>query len=398
MKVTQVYQLLNTTTQEVLGESVVVAEDLTNVVDVGVAVFDANAVDNFVKSLVDHIGKMVFVDRVYQGAAPSVLMDGWEYGAVLQKVSLSKLPEAEENESWGLVDGQSYDVNVFYGTSVENKFFSKRVTFEIPISIAEKQVKSAFNTAQQMNSFMSMIYTGIENSMTLKLESLITRTINNMIAMTIQGAKATNAINLLALYNASHTEQLTAAQSVTNPDFLRFASYHIALTKSRMSRMSTLFNVGGKERFTPADRLHIVMLSEFSEGANVYLQSDVYHNEFTSLPNGIEKVPYWQGSGTDYGFASTSKINVTTAGGTVEQSGILAVMFDRDALGVANMDRRVTTNWNAKAEFWNNYYKYDAGYFNDTNENFVLFYVADANEASVNALDGTTMAKARARK
>jgi hypothetical protein len=143
-----------------------------------------------------------------------------------------------------------------------------------------------------------------------------------------------------------------------------------------------LFNVGGKARFTSADRLHIVLLSEFAKAAQTYLYSDTYHNEFVKLPN-AETVPYWQGSGKTYAFADTATIKTTkTVEGTAVNttiSGILGVMFDRDSLGVCNLDRRVTTSYNAKAEFFNNFYKFDAGYFNDTNENFVVFYVADSD-------------------
>ena len=85
----------------------------------------------------------------------------------------------------------------------------------------------------------------------------------------------------------------------------------------------------------------------------------------------------WQATGKDYAFEDVSKIDVTSASGAhVSVSGVLGVMFDRDALGVTNLDKRVTTNYNAKAEFFNNYYKFDAGYFNDTNENFVVFFIA----------------------
>ena len=150
----------------------------------------------------------------------------------------------------------------------------------------------------------------------------------------------------------------------------------IAMYSDRLEVISTLFNVGGTEKFTPKDRQRIVMLSEFKRSADVYLQSDTFHDEFTRLPSS-DSVTYWQGSGTDYSFASTSAIDVKTpSGDTVSATGILGVIFDRDALGVTNMDRRVTTNYNPKAEFWNEWHKMDAGYFLDLDENFVVFYVA----------------------
>ena len=388
MKVTQVYELLNSVTKEILGETDIVKEDLSNVVDVGVAIFDNTSIDNYVKSLVDHIGKVIFVNRPYAGTAPSVLMDGWEFGAVLEKIQ-ADIPEATENESWELEDGRSYDPNIFYKPSVSAKFFQKRVTFEVPMSFTEKQVKSSFSSAEQLNSFMSMLYNAVDKSMTIKLDALIMRTINAMTGETIHaeyGAAAlsskstTKAINLLYLYNNGPNaggSALTAAKAMTDPDFIRFAVREMNITRARLSKINTLFNVGGKARFTPNDMLKTVMLADFKESADVYLQSDTFHDEYTRLAP-ADLVPYWQGPGDDgFDLNDITAINLTTpSGDDVSATGILCVMFDRDALGVANLDRRTTSNYNPKAEFYNNWFKSDAGYFADLDENYVVFFVA----------------------
>lgn len=383
MTVAQIYDIINPITKEILGETAVVNEDLSNIVDIGKELFDATDVDNYVKSLVNHIGRVVFVNRPYSGSAPSVLMDGWEYGSVLEKIS-AELPEATENESWELTDGASYDPNIFYKPKVSAKFFNKRVTFEIPMSFTEKQVKESFSTASQLNGFLSMLYNAVDKSMTIKIDSLVMRTINNMIAETLHNfspsgdytGTGVRAVNLLKLYNDDKGTTLTAEKSIKDPDFIRFASYIMGLYMERLSKISSLFNIGGKDRFTSRDLLHVILLSDFAKASDSFSMSSTFHNEFVALPKG-EIVPYWQGSGTDYSFTSVSSINVKTASGdTVNASGIIGVMFDRDALGVTNLDRRVTTNYNPKAEFFSNWYKFDAGYFNDMNENFVLFYVA----------------------
>ncbi len=384
MEVKQIYTLINTVTEEVLGKSALVAEDLGNIVDVGTEIFNASALDKYVKSLVNHIGKVVFVNRPYTGGAPSVLMDDWEYGSVLEKIT-AELPAASENESWELEDGQSYDPNIFYKPIVSAKFFNKRVTFEIDMSFTEKQVKQSFSSAEQLNGFLSMLYDAVDKSMTVKLDALIMRTINNMIGETvnadfgsssISGGSGIKAVNLLYMYNQQYSQSLTAAAALTDPDFVRYAAYIIGLYSSRMSKISSLFNVGGKDRFTPSDMLHIVMLADFRKAASVFLQSDTFHDELVTLPR-ADEVPYWQGSGTGYAFADTGKVYVKTASGDdVTVTGVLGVMFDRDALGVTNIDRRVTTHYNEKAEFYNNFYKFDAGYFNDLNENFVVFFAA----------------------
>lgn len=390
MQVTQVYNILNDITHEILGESAVVNEDLSNVVEIGESFQNASGLDNFVRSLNDHIGRMVFVDRVYGGRAPRVLMDGWEYGSILEKVRAT-MPEATENESWELENNTSYDPNVFYKPSVSVKFYNKKVTFEIPISLTERQVKSAFSNATQLNAFFSMIQTAIQNSMTVKLDALIMRTINAGIGETLAdafplggyGTGSTNrAVNLLYLYNSQFNAggtPLAAADALSSKDFLRFAAYHLMLYSDRLEVISTLFNVEGTEKFSPKDRQRIVLLSEFKRAADVYLQSDTFHDELTRLP-ASDSVTYWQGSGTGYAFSSTSALDIKTpTGKTVQASGILGVIFDRDTLGVANLNRRVTTNYNPKAEFWNEWHKMDSGYFLDLSENMVVFYIADAS-------------------
>lgn len=396
MDVKQIYTLINSVSGEVLGKTDIVTEDLTGIVDLGKEVFNQNAVDNYVKSLVNHIGKVIFVNRPYAGKVPSVLMDAWEFGSVLEKIS-ADVPEAEENDTWNLTDGTSYDQDVFHKPTVTAKFFNSKVTFEVPVSITERQVKESFSNAAQLNGFISMIYAAVEKSMTIKADALIMRTINNMIAETVladaqafgataagdmagadlASASTARCVNLLKLYNdkTGESTKLTAAKAITDPDFIRFASYVMGTYADRLQSISTVFNVGGKERFTPKDMLHVVLLSDFAKAAQTYLYSDTFNRGDVLLPQ-AETVPFWQGSGQNYEFASTGNINIKESGGkAVEISGVLGVMFDRDALGVCNLDRRVTTNYNAKAEFFNNYYKFDAGYFNDTNENFVVFFI-----------------------
>lgn len=395
MEVKQIYTLINSVSGEVLGRTDIVAEDLTGIVDLGTEVFNQNAVDNYVKSLVNHIGKVIFVNRPYAGKVPSVLMDAWEFGSVLEKIS-ADVPEAEENDTWNLTDGQTYSQDVFHKPTVTAKFFNSKVTFEVPVSITERQVKESFSNAAQLNGFISMIYAAVEKSMTIKADALIMRTINNMIAETVladadafggvagdltgadlSSASTARCVNLLKLYNDKTGAEtpLTAAKAITDPDFIRFASYVMGTYADRMQSISTVFNVGGKERFTPKDMLHVVLLSDFAKAAQTYLYSDTFNRGDVLLPQ-AETAPFWQGSGKNYEFADTGHITVKeSTGKSVEISGVLGVMFDRDALGVCNLDRRVTTNYNAKAEFFNNYYKFDAGYFNDTNENFVVFFI-----------------------
>ena len=381
MKVTQIKDLVNNSLKESIGTSAVLNEDLSNVVDIGKEIFsqDDNTIDNFVHKLVDRVGLTVFNNRVYQGSAPSILASSWEYGSVLEKVDAEPM-DAEENDSWNLQNGKSYDPNIFYQPKVTAKFFNSKVTFDIPLSFTQNQVKSAFNSAAELNGFMSMLMNTVTNSMTVNLDNLIMRTINNMTAQTINSKKGLTVVNLLTSYNAQSGQTLTSAKALSDKDFIRYANLVINTYKDRIAKISTLFNQGGKKRFTPADAQHLVLLSDFASASKVYLESDTIHNDNVQLSN-YETVPYWQGSGTDYGFTSISSIDVAIKDGSstkeVKASGILGVLFDTNATMVSCSNQRVTTNYNPKAEFYTNFTKYDASYLNDLNENYIVFMISD---------------------
>lgn len=382
MKTEQIYEIMNDVTQEVL-DGVSIQEDLQNIVQVGEAVFNANAYEKYTKALVNRIGKTIFVNRAYKGGVPSVLMDAWEYGSVLQKVDCD-IPEAQESETWNLENGVSYDPNIFKSPTINVKFYNNQVTFEIQMSFVEQQIKQSFLNVNELNAFISMIYNAIEKSMSIKLDKLISMTIANAIGETIYNEfdngvyntkSGVRAVNLLYLYNQIATTPITKSKALKDIEFLKFASKTIALYTEYLQKISKLFNIGGRPRFTPSDLMHIVLLSEFAKASDVYLQSSVYHNEMVKLPQ-YESVAYWQSSGTKFEFDDVSKINITTAQNhNITLDGVLGIIFDRDMLGVCNYDRRTTSDYNARAEFVNMWFKTEARYFNDFNENCVVFFI-----------------------
>lgn len=411
MLVEQITDVVQQLANESLGTEEVVTVDVENVVSTAKTVYDALGLDNYVKKLINHIGRVVFVNRPYKAKAPNVLMDGWEFGSILEKVD-SDLPDSQQNMSWNLQDGTEYNQDIFKGAkNVRAYFFNDKTTYEIQISVVEMQVKESFSNVNQLNGFFSMIYTKINNRIELDNRNLIMTTINNMICATIYrnfsslrqedgtfnfaNNSKVSAINILGLYKETNPDmllaeelaQITAGNCLQNTRFIKFAALQIALASERMSDYSTLFNIGARERFTPKEYQKLVLLSEFAKSADVYLQSSTFHEEYTKLPQS-ETVVYWQGTGTDYKFSSTSKIHlsnknyinesgeVNSASTEIQVSGILGVLFDRDALGINNYNRRVPSHYNAKGEFVNYFYKVDARYFNDFNENFVVFFVA----------------------
>lgn len=386
MEIKQTYQFVNDAQREAIGDTVLLNEDLSNIADVGKAVLSSSdSKDKFINALVNRIGREIFVNRKYDGFAPKLVRDAWTYGSIKMKVS-GRLPQAQENEDWMLQDGTSYDPNIFYGSDVVVKFYNKRTTYEIPLSVGEIQLEQSFTNATSMSAFIDMLFNNVETSFTIKNDEVLLRTINNMIIETIHddfGADALNsksgvkAINLLYEYNTNVNggTPLTKDNCLYDKEFLAYASNRILMTLGRLKRASKLFNIGGEVRFTPKDRLYMVMLDDLKSKTATYLESSTFHKELVSLPDG-DTTPYWQGSGIAYEFSATSHIKATSSEGhSLDAYGILACAFDIDALGVSNEKKRVTQNYNAKAEFFNYFNKMDAEYWNDFNENFVVFFV-----------------------
>ena len=156
---------------------------------------------------------------------------------MLEKVTM-EMPKAEENETWELTDGAVYEENQFYKPIVSAKFYNKATTVEIPLSITEKQGKQSFSNSTQLNSFVSMIFNALENALTIRIEELSRRAVNNLIGETMfdeygagsqTASSGVRAVNLLYLYNQTISTPITANNALYDENFLKFASYTMAL-------------------------------------------------------------------------------------------------------------------------------------------------------------------------
>lgn len=384
MDVKQIATFVNNVAKQSVGLDNVLAEDLSNVVDAGAKIIDVG-LDKFVKALPDHYGKIWFDARKYDNADLGLMVDGWEYGSIAEKIRVA-IPEAQENESWKLTNGQSYDPNIFYQPTATATFWNMLDTFEIPMSFAEKQVKTAFDNAGQLNAFISLIETQVDNGMKIRMRGLAHRLLCDRIAETvysevgsgvISGRSGVKSVNLLYEYNTIFGTSLTASNCLYNADFLKYATMRISVYKSRIEEASTLFNIESNTKFTSPDYFRCILLDEFAKAIGPYSLAPAYNKEYLALPD-AKVVQFWQGSGTSYAFSDISKVYCSsTAGGHAKTvTGVLAVMFDKTSCVMANESRRVTSNYNAKAEFFTNFFKADMRYLVDNGENFVVFYVA----------------------
>lgn len=386
MNIKQVATLLNTINKEYTGEVEIpeLAEDLSNIVDVGKSLEDNAGQDltgffeNYARKIIDKVGRTIIVDRTYRSTAPDIERDSWSYGGILEKIRVS-VNELEDDTTWSLTKGDTPEQFEFNPADMSSKYFDDYTVFMTDISIQTKTLQSAFRSAKDMNRLISAITNRIQMKLTISKDNLIRRTINNLIAEKIAGNKE---INLLKLYNDTVTTPITAETAIYNPDFLRFAVFQIFKYKKMLNGASVLFGDEDYVNFTPDDKMKMVLLDVFAKSSEVFMESDIYHNELVSLGNNFQTVPFWQGSGTDteFPFSTLSSINVKTAsdGTTVETDGIVGIIFDIDACAVCLEDEEVTSAYAANGRFVNYFYYVNARYLNDLAENVIVFTIKDS--------------------
>lgn len=385
MTVTQIATLLNTAYAQTTGlTDHPVNEDLSNVVDLGTTVFNSAWKDNFVKNMIDQIGKMVFVDRPYTGYAPSVLKSDWEYGSIMAKAQTKDF-EAVDNPSWALTPGQTVNQFEYNPPEVTQKFYNKRESWQIECSFAERQAKSALRDAAQAGQFFNMIESTIDSSRRYNIDNLIMRTYNNFMANKINGNNG--VIDVLANYNRLYNQSLTAEYAFVDDKFLRFLAFTVLDIKDMLKVKSHAFNMGatGYTKSTPADRLHVVLNSLYGRATEIFMMADTYHDDLTKFGS-YETVPFWQASSkpalpTSYEARTAIDVNIDALDPPtrVQQHWIIGILHDDDAIAVNNTDMRVTSAYNANGEYYNNFYKCDTNCLNDLTENGVILICGSGN-------------------
>lgn len=387
MKVKQISSMLNQVFGEILGDTGLIAEDMSNLVSAGQIITSSTQFgdnfENYAGKIVDKVGRTVFADRVYRAKDLGIWRDSWEYGSVLEKIRVD-VGDYEDNCEWDLTKpgttGLDYNENLqahieelfkFVPANTQAKYFNLKTTFKTVISITRKQLKSAFNGASEMARFIGMIENRIMSKMEIAKDQLQRRTLVNLIGTKIH---AGTVVDLKAEFEAAGGATIaTFAAALKDPDWLKFAAKKITMDREFMTEPSKIYNEGNFYTHTPIEDSRLVVLADLDAGLKFNLYGDTYNEEFVKLDN-YKTVPFWQGSGTTMSLADRSKINIKTAGGdAVEKTGVIGVLFDRDAAMVCNEDPDVRSQYNADGNFTNYFYTYDCSYFNDFDENAIVY-------------------------
>ena len=373
----QIYTIVNSIAEQSLGMKGLEATDVS-FVSVGNEVLSSDVnKDAFYGVLLDRIGKVVFGMRSYNSVNRGIKKNSFEYGAVLQKLYVD-IMSATKNTTWNAQSDTASNPFTKSATEVKQKLFSKISTWEFDGTLPDVQLKTAFISATNMAAYIECIFLAMSNSLELSFENTANLCRASFIARKKVKNNPVTYVNLLHNYNTMTGKTLTVATCMTDIDFLTYASEQIALCVTRMGTYSRLFNDEGYARHTPTDMLNVDILANFETAMNMYLRSNTFHEELLKLPNHVV-IPYWQGSGTAYAFDDVSKISVQLDGvENTEVTGVVACLYDKEAIGVTIDNRRTRSIYNPKDEYTNYFGKAEMGFYNDMSENGVVFYIAEA--------------------
>lgn len=377
--VKQIYSILNDVAKQTLGTGAIAVVDTQSFISLGDKVLKSDTdTEKFLSKLTDRIAKTVYSVRNYSGINKNLMREPFDYGVIVQKIHV-EMPEAKENNAWKIGEqGYTPTYAPVIKPTVSQKLFNKLSTWEIDVTIPDFMLKTAFLNESSMATFIDAIFTAMNNAMVMCADNNANLIRANFIGNKIHSAQPTQAINLLAQYNTLTNANLTVASCLRDVDFLKWATMQISLWTKRMRVMSKLFNEDSNSKFTSGEYLVLDVLQDFASSTATFLQSDTYHKELVALPM-YNEVPYWQGSGTSFAFADTSKISVKIDATTeVTQGGVIAVAYDYNAIGTTINEPRSTTERNNKDEYTNYYNKATIGCFNDLGENGIVFYIAES--------------------
>lgn len=381
MDIKQVATILNTINQEMTGETAIVSEDLSNIVDVGkqlTADMTAEEItkymDNYTKKIIDKVGRTIIVDRAYKSTAPNIIRDSWEYGGIMEKIRVT-VGDLEDDTTYDLTAGDTPEQFKYTPADLSAKYYDKYDTFMTQISIPEKTLRSAFNSAQDMNRLISAIENRVATKMAYSTDNLIRRTVNNMV---LECAKSNRYVSLITLFNQgrAQADQLSPNQpeiAVKNADFLRFAIATINKYRRLFTELSTQYGGEGYVNFTPIENQKLILQADFVEGAMVNMESDTFNKELVQIKGDFDEVSYWQAARDAFHIKGTP-----ASGGNAITTfpAVIGILFDEDACAVELEDNQVTSNYAANGRFYNYFHYANARYMNDMSENVIVFALA----------------------
>lgn len=369
MNTNQIYALVNDAAYQALGSDTLAVLDTSGLVSLGNTVLStSNNTEAFLNTLAQRIGRTIYRFRDYNNKFKDMMLSDMEWGAILQKVRVS-MPEAEADDAYNLVDGQSIDPFIVHKPQANQKLFVTRTPYMFEISIQRQTLKEAFLSDEAMGSFIALVFGEVRNAIEYSLENLARLTIATGIAET----RNTQRILLVTEYNNETGGNITPTQAVYDAEFMAFALYRINNCIDMVQDMSARYNDGSVATFTNKENMRIKVLSSFQRRLETVVQYAAFHEQFVNIDAQYKTINFWQAEDTPAGIIIKRPSDNTE----VALDNIVAILHDHDAMGIYQIDEVVATSpVNQRGLYYNQAWHEKQGRFVDTSENIIVFQLA----------------------
>lgn len=368
MTTEQIYGLVNTVNAEAFGHSALVVTDTSSLISLGNTVLSSSTnTEAFLNTLAQRIGRTILRFREYRNKLGDMVLNDFEYGAILQKIKVH-MPEAEQDESYDLIDGNTVDHYTIAKPSVDQKLFVTRTPYQFHITIQRVHLKEAFLSAEAMGSFIGIVFGEVRNAIEISLENLGRVTLATAAAEYSSSREVALVTDFNTEYNP--TPALTAAEALHNEEFLRYAIMRMTNLIDMMQDASELYNDGTMITFTPREDIRMKVVSEFQRRIESNVLYAAFNEKFVDIPEGYKTINFWQAAQSPYDVNITRPSDQTAT--TV--NNVVAILYDRDAMGVYKIDEEIlTTPVNAAGMYYNQYWHEKQLRFIDLSENGLIF-------------------------
>lgn len=358
----QVSTVLTSIVQQATGQAALTPTDTGSFVSVAQVALRADR-DSVMNAISNILARTIFSIRPYSAKMVGLDMDTFRWGAMMRKLSIA-------DSDWD--DDEAYAYPVFYdagqtppdgeGLSIDRwkikkpnvlqtNFYGQSV-YADHMTITEDQLETAFTGPEQLGSFLSLLMTNLSNRLEMSNESLRRGLVCNAIAALYDENSSDRVIHLLTEYNSLTGLSLdgqTVYDPANFPSFCKWAYSRVAELTDLFTQNSQMFQtvITGKPilRHTPYEYQRVYLYSPFQRQMDARVLADTYHDNYLKYAD-VETIPFWQS------LDSRAEVDVTpsyvdnsgtlvTPGASVNVENVFGLIFDRDAMGMTILDRRV---------------------------------------------------------
>ena len=172
MKINQIYSVLNDINDQMFGSDAQAVIDLSGLISMGKNIGAAAGYDKFLNLLVDRIGKTIIRRLDAELDFPSLLMNSFEFGAILQKINVQPIAAIQSND-WevgqvgftpSLLDIHKPNVTVTYFDGADTASFMVTIPFDL--------MDSAFASEAGVSQFFDAIIAALQDSLTVSINNM----------------------------------------------------------------------------------------------------------------------------------------------------------------------------------------------------------------------------------